>query len=109
MTNEKVFQMDFGKVYELLLNKAVKKGRTQTEVDEVICWLTGYNTESLEKALTSSVCYGVFFSNAPAPNPNRTLYQRPGGGGGGSPISFSGRRPQPRHKLPLGRVPENLG
>lgn len=50
MTNEKGFQMDFGKVYELLLNKAVKKGRTQTEVDEVICWLTGYNTESLEKA-----------------------------------------------------------
>ena len=73
MTNEKVFQMDFGKVYELLLNKAVKKGRTQTEVDEVICWLTGYNTESLEKALTSSVCYGDFFRNAPAPNPNRTL------------------------------------
>jgi uncharacterized protein YdhG (YjbR/CyaY superfamily) len=73
MTNEKVFQMDFGKVYELLLNKAVKKGRTQTEVDEVICWLTGYNTESLEKALTSSVCYGDFFRNAPTPNPNRTL------------------------------------
>ena len=73
MTNEKVFQMDFGKVYELLLNKAVKKGRTQTEVDEVIFWLTGYNTESLEKALTSSVCYGDFFRNAPAPNPNRTL------------------------------------
>ena len=73
MTNEKVFQMDFWKVYELLLNKAVKKGRTQTEVDEVICWLTGYNTESLEKALTSSVCYGDFFRNVPTPNPNRTL------------------------------------
>ena len=73
MTNEKVFQMDFGKVYELLLNKAVTKGRTQTEVDEVIFWLTGHNTESLEKALTSSVCYGDFFRNAPTPNPNRTL------------------------------------
>ena len=73
MTNEKVFQMDFGKVYELLLNKAVKKGRTQAEVDEVICWLTGYSMEGLEKALASSVCYGDFFRNAPALNPNRTL------------------------------------
>lgn len=44
MVNEKVFQMDFGKIYGLLLNNATKKGRTKAEVDEVICWLTGYNT-----------------------------------------------------------------
>ena len=73
MSNEKVFQMNFGKVYGLLLNKAVKKGRTQTEVDEIICWLTGYDTEALEEARLSPVCYGDFFRNAPAPNPNRTL------------------------------------
>ena len=48
MSNEKVFQMDFGKVYGLLLNKAAKKGRTQMEVDEIICWLTGYDAEALE-------------------------------------------------------------
>ncbi|MCI9190084.1 MAG: DUF2200 domain-containing protein, partial [Lachnospiraceae bacterium] len=28
MTNEKVYQMDFNKVYQLLVSKAVKKGRT---------------------------------------------------------------------------------
>ena len=71
MTNEKVFQMDFGKVYELLLNKAVKKGRTQTEVDEVICWLTGYGIEDIENAVNHSVAYGDFFRNAPLPNPKR--------------------------------------
>ena len=41
MDNEKVFQMDFGKVYGLLLDKAVRKGRTKAEVDEVICLLWG--------------------------------------------------------------------
>lgn len=71
MRNEKVFQMDFGKIYDALLNKAVRKGRTKAEVDEIICWLTGYQEDELEK--TRSVCYGDFFRNAPALNPNRTL------------------------------------
>ena len=73
MDNEKVFQMNFGKVYELLLNKAAKKGRTKAEVDKVICWLTGYSEEELEQVSSSHVCYGDFFRNAPALNPNRTL------------------------------------
>lgn len=50
MGNEKVFQMNFGKVYELLLNKATRKGRTKSEVDEAVCWLTGYSTDELEQA-----------------------------------------------------------
>ena len=73
MSNEKVFQMDFGKIYDALLNKATRKGRTKSEVDEIICWLTGYDAEALEAARLSPVCYGDFFRNAPAPNPNRTL------------------------------------
>lgn len=73
MDNEKVFQMDFGKTYELLLNKATRKGRTKAEVDEVICWLTGYSEAELEQARSSPVCYGDFFRSAPVLNPNRTL------------------------------------
>lgn len=73
MNNEKVFQMKFGKVYGLLLDKAARKGRTKAEVDEVICWLTGYSPEHLEAASSSGLCYGDFFRNAPRPNPNRTL------------------------------------
>ena len=61
MENEKVFQMDFGKIYELLLNKATRKGRTKSEVDEVVCWLTGYSTEVLEQARSSPVRSGDFF------------------------------------------------
>ena len=43
MNNDKVYQMDFSKIYPLLVNKAKKKGRTEAEVDEIICWLTGYS------------------------------------------------------------------
>ncbi len=73
MSNDKVFQMDFGKIYDLLLNKAVKKGRTKAEVDEVICWLTGYSMAELEESRSNAVRYGDFFRNAPQLNPNRTL------------------------------------
>ena len=73
MVNEKVFQMDFRKVYGLLLNKATRKGRTKAEVDEVICWLTGYSAAELEESCSAAVSYGDFFRNAPQLNPNRTL------------------------------------
>ena len=73
MSEHKVFQMSFSKIYDLLLNKAVRKGRTQAEVDEVICWLTGYSTTELERLRESETTYGDFFLQAPQPNPNRML------------------------------------
>lgn len=48
MDNEKVYAMSFAKIYPLLVNKAVRKGRTKDEVDEVACWLTGYSQTDLE-------------------------------------------------------------
>ncbi len=71
MTNDKVFQMNFGKVYGLLLDKATRKGRAKAEVDEVIYWLTGYAPEQLEAFRSADLCYGDFFRSAPQPNPNR--------------------------------------
>lgn len=71
MKNENVYNMSFGKVYPLLVNKAVKKGRTQEEVAQVVTWLTGYTEEEIEKAASSASTYGDFFRNAPQLNPNR--------------------------------------
>ena len=73
MTNEKVYQMDFNKVYQLLVSKAVKKGRTKDEVDQVTCWLTGYSRAELEGMAEKTVSYGDFFRNAPQLNENRRL------------------------------------
>ena len=73
MENEKIYQMDFSKVYYLLVNKAERKGRTRQEVDEVIRWLTGYSQPELEGMLERPVPYEVFFRDAPEPNENRRL------------------------------------
>lgn len=71
MDNEKVYQMDFSKVYHLLVSKAEKKGRARQEVDEIIRWLTGYHQTELEEMLNRSLYYGDFFRNAPQLNANR--------------------------------------
>ena len=73
MENEKVYKMEFSKIYPLLVNKAVRKGRTKEEVDEIIRWLTGYSQKELEELAGTSIGYGDFFRNAPSPNENRKL------------------------------------
>lgn len=73
MTNDKVYAMPFAKVYPLLVAKAVKKGRTQEEVDTIIHWLTGYDASGIAHALSSGVGYGDFFLHAPQLNPCRKL------------------------------------
>jgi len=57
----------------LLVAKAEKKGRTLEEVEEVVCWLNGYDKEGIAYAANNSVTYGDFFLNAPKLNPNRKL------------------------------------
>jgi hypothetical protein len=71
MDKEKVYQMDFAKIYQLLVNKATKKGRTKAEVDEVIRWLTGYSQEELDGLCGEAVSYGDFFRKAPQMNEKR--------------------------------------
>lgn len=73
MTVNKIYQMKFAKIYPLLLNKALKKGRTKQELDEIIRWLTGYRQTELEAALETPVDYAAFFKSAPHLNPNRHL------------------------------------
>ncbi len=71
MTNEKVFAMPFSKVYGCLVAKAERKNRTKDEVDTIITWLTGWDAEGIEKACSDGMCYGDFFTRAPALNPAR--------------------------------------
>lgn len=73
MGNEKIFRMEFSKVFPLLIAKAERKGRTKGEVFAITTWLTGYSEEDLEGFLTESIPYGVFFEKAPQLNPNRKL------------------------------------
>ena len=65
--------MELSKIYQLLVNRAVKKGRTRDEVDEIIRWLTGYTKTDLEAMLGTRITYEDFFRNAPELNENRKL------------------------------------
>jgi hypothetical protein len=67
--------MNFAAVYPLYVAKAEKKGRTKTEVDEVIRWLTGYSQEGLEAQLEKQADVETFIAEAPQMNPARTLIQ----------------------------------
>ena len=42
MPRQQIYDMPFGKVYDCLIAKAERKGRTKDEVDELTKWLTGY-------------------------------------------------------------------
>lgn len=70
MDNTKIFKMSVAKVYPLYIQKAEKKGRTKQEVDEVICWLTGYKLQDLEAVINSNIDFESFFTQAPAIHPN---------------------------------------
>ncbi len=62
--------MSFSSVYPLYVQKAEKKGRTKAEVDEIIFWLTGYNTEAMIHHINNKSDFETFFAHAPHLNVN---------------------------------------
>ena len=73
MRLEKVFAIKFASLYPMYVKKAESKGRTKDEVDEVICWLTGYSREGLRRQIDSDNDLEMFFAEAPELNPNAAL------------------------------------
>lgn len=73
MTKHRIYTISFSSVYPLYIAKAEKKERTKTEVDEIICWLTGYSQKELEAELEKQTNLETFFSKAPKLNPARRL------------------------------------
>ena len=71
--NHKIYTMAFATVYPLYIKKVERKGRTKAEVDEVICWLTGYDKKGLQKQLDKKNSFETFFEEAPCMNPNVSL------------------------------------
>ena len=70
MTQHRIFTTSFASVYPHYVNKAEKKGRTKQELDEVICWLTGYSPTALAKQIEQRKDFETFFAEAPALHPN---------------------------------------
>lgn len=73
MAKHRIFSTPFAKVYPLYVQKAERKDRTKQEVDQIICWLTGYTQAGLKKQLDKESDFESFFAQAPALHPNRSL------------------------------------
>lgn len=73
MAKHRIFTTAFSKVYPLYVAKAVRKKRTQAEVDRVIRWLTGYDQAGLQRQIAAEVDFETFFAQAPAMNSKRLL------------------------------------
>lgn len=73
MSGHKIYSMSVASVYPHYVAKAERKGRTQAEVDEIICWLTGYGAKELKAAIERKTDFEAFFAGAPKLNPARAL------------------------------------
>ena len=73
MRQDKVFAIKFSTLYPLYVKKAKSKKRSKEEVDQVICWLTGYSQEGLQQQIGSENDVATFFAQAPEINPNASL------------------------------------
>lgn len=69
----RIYRMKFSGVYPLYIKKAERKGRTKEEVDQIICWLTGYSQENLQRQIEQESDFESFFENAPLFHPNAAL------------------------------------
>ena len=73
MAGHRIYTVSLASVYPMYITKAEKKGRTKTDVDEIIRWLTGYSQEELEAQLEKQTDFETFFAEAPRLNPSRAL------------------------------------
>jgi len=73
MPKHPIFATAFSKVYPLYVQKAERKNRTKEDVDQIICWLTGYDQAGLKRQIEQENDFETFFAQAPAVHPNSSL------------------------------------
>jgi hypothetical protein len=73
MQKHRIYTTSVASVYPHYIVKAEKKGRTKSEVDEIIRWLTGYDQNELEAKLEQQADFETFFAEAPQLNPSRSV------------------------------------
>ena len=73
MPKHRVYAMKFAGVYPMYVQKAERKNRTKEEVDQIICWLTGYSEAGLRQQIEKGNDIETFFAQAPEMHPNCSL------------------------------------
>lgn len=71
---ERVARMTWATIYPLYLQKVARKGHSQEELDEVLCWLTGHAPDSLRQCVADeAMTLSDFFASCPQLNPEMYL------------------------------------
>lgn len=70
--DERIAKMIFGSVYPLYVAKVLRKGRTESELLQVIEWLTGFSEIEIKELIEEKVTFETFFDKAKL-NPNVPL------------------------------------
>jgi hypothetical protein len=73
MPKHRIFTTAFASVYPHYVQKAERKNRTKEEVDQIICWLTGYDQTGLQQQIEQEHDFETFFAKAPAFHPKSSL------------------------------------
>lgn len=70
--HQRIASMTFASVYPMYVAKVEKKGRTKSELNKVVEWLTGYDNKKLQQLISEKATFETFFRKAKL-NPNASL------------------------------------
>lgn len=70
--DERIAKMTFASVYPHYVDKVVKKGRSEQDLNRVIAWLTCMTNAQIEKHIAQKSSFEAFFDRADL-NPNAAL------------------------------------
>lgn len=73
MPEHRIYMMRFNTVYPHYVTKVTKKGHKETELLELITWLTGYSKKDILSETLQTKTFRDFFDQAPLLNPNKAF------------------------------------
>ena len=62
--NERIARMTFASVFPHYVSKVESKGRTKSELYQIIEWLTGFDQNKLQMLIDEKVTFETFFERA---------------------------------------------
>ena len=62
--NDKIGSLIFGAIYPHYLSRIEKNGRTKEELNQVIEWFTGYNSDDINSVIDEKITFKTFFEKA---------------------------------------------
>lgn len=61
---ERIFNLAFADAYSAYVKKVERKGQTVSDIDKVLCWLTGFDSKTLKKHVKDKTTIENLFKSA---------------------------------------------